>query len=76
MRLLQGTLASKTGPDPSAVLTEREQQILERLARGLTSKQIGRELALSERTIGDAITALLDKLQVRSRLHPALHRQS
>ena len=76
VRLLQGTFAGKTGPDPSAVLTDREQQILERLTRGLTSKQIGRELALSERTMGDTITALLDKLQVRSRLHAALNRQS
>ena len=76
VRLLQGTFAGKTGLDPSAVLTDREQQILERLTRGLTSKQIGRELALSERTMGDTITALLDKLQVRSRLHAALHRQS
>jgi two-component system, NarL family, nitrate/nitrite response regulator NarL len=76
VRLLQGPFAGKTGPDPSAILTGREQQILDLLTRGLTNKQIGRELALSERTIGDATTALLDKLEVRSRLHAALHRQS
>jgi DNA-binding NarL/FixJ family response regulator len=53
-------------------LTAREEQILDCLARGLSNKQIGRELELSERTIKNYVSTLLEKLQVRNRVEAAL----
>ena len=51
-------------PDRFSGLTAREEQILDCLARGLSNKQIGRELELRERTITNYVSTLLEKLQV------------
>lgn len=47
-------------------LTAREQQVLERLLRGATSKQIARDLGLSWRTIEIYRGHVLHKLNARS----------
>lgn len=48
-------------------LTTRETQIVLRLCRGLTSKEIGSELLISAHTVRDHVKAIYDKAQVRSR---------
>ncbi len=53
-------------------LTEREQQILEGMASGLSNKEIGQKLFLSEKTVKHYITNILQKLQVRNRVEAAL----
>ncbi len=53
-------------------LTDREQQILERIGRGLSNKEIARELDLREKTIKHYVTNILQKLQVRNRVEAAL----
>ncbi len=53
-------------------LTAREEQILERVSRGLSNKEIGRELVLTEKTIKHYVTNVLQKLQVRNRVEAAL----
>ena len=53
-------------------LTYREQQILERLARGLSNKQIALDLSLSEKTIKHYMTNILQKLHVQNRVEAAL----
>ncbi len=53
-------------------LTVREKQILEGLASGLSNKEIGQNLFLSEKTIKHYITIILQKLQVRNRVEAAL----
>lgn len=58
--------------DPLMELTEREQEILQFVAQGLTNRQIGDHLHLSEKTIKHYITNILDKLHVRSRLDAAM----
>lgn len=50
-----------------ARLTRREAEVLGLLARGLSNKEIGSVLRLSERTIERHITGLYGKLQVRRR---------
>jgi predicted ATPase/DNA-binding CsgD family transcriptional regulator/transcriptional regulator with XRE-family HTH domain len=50
-----------------APLTEREQEVLRLVAEGLTSKQIGKRLFLSPRTIEHHITSMFAKLGVDSR---------
>jgi DNA-binding NarL/FixJ family response regulator len=59
-------------PDPLEELTEREREILELVGRGLTNREIGQRLHLSEKTIKHYITNILEKLQVRSRVEAAL----
>ena len=55
-----------------ANLTERERQILERVAAGLSNKEIGAQLYLSEKTIKHYMTNILQKLQVHNRVEAAL----
>ena len=53
-------------------LTEREREILEGLAAGLSNKEIGQKLFLSEKTVKHYMTNILQKLQVRNRVEAAL----
>jgi DNA-binding NarL/FixJ family response regulator len=58
--------------DPINSLTEREHDILELVAKGLTNREIGEQLNLAEKTIKHYMTNVLQKLQVRSRVEAAL----
>lgn len=59
-RLVTGT-AEQTRP------TQREQQIIELLAAGLTNAQIGQQLHIAERTVAYHVENLLSKLGVENR---------
>lgn len=59
-------------PDPLQELTDREREILQLIGEGLTNREIGERLYLSEKTIKHYITNILQKLQVRSRVEAAL----
>lgn len=58
--------------DPLIELTEREREILQFVAKGLTNRQIGERLHLAEKTIKHYMTNILGKLHVRSRLDAAV----
>lgn len=58
--------------DPLGELTERERDILKLVGQGLTNREIGEHIHLSEKTIKHYITNILQKLQVRSRVEAAL----
>jgi len=58
--------------DPLGELTERERGILRLVAQGLTNREIGERLHLSEKTVKHYMTNVLGKLHVRSRLQAAL----
>ena len=51
-----------------AVLTSRERQILDLLARGTTTPRIAAELAISTATVRNHIAAILQRLGVHSKL--------
>jgi len=53
-------------------LSDREHQILELVANGLTNKEIADQLFLSEKTVKHYMTNILEKLQVRNRVEAAL----
>ena len=53
-------------------LTERERQILEHVATGLSNKEVGERLFLSEKTIKHYMTNILHKLHARNRLEAVL----
>lgn len=61
---------------PLGELTERERDILELVAAGLSNKEIAQRLALSEKTVKNYMTNILQKLQVRNRVEAALLAQS
>lgn len=58
--------------DPLGELTEKERDILKLVGQGLTNREIGEHVHLSEKTIKHYITNILQKLQVRSRVEAAL----
>jgi DNA-binding NarL/FixJ family response regulator len=64
--------SAKLPENPLNDLTERERQILEGMASGLSNKEIGQKLFLSEKTVKHYITNILQKLQVRNRVEAAL----
>ena len=64
--------AHKETKKPIDEVTEREHQILEGLAAGLSNKEIGQKLFLAEKTVKHYITNILQKLQVRNRVEAAL----
>lgn len=53
-------------------LTERERDICHHLALGLNNQEIGEELFISEGTVKNNITKILDKLSLRDRTQLAL----
>ena len=59
-----------TGREP---LTERELQVLRLLARGLSNREIGERLTISERTAGVHVGHILGKLHLPNRVQAALY---
>lgn len=53
-------------------LTEREVQVLESIARGLSNREIGAELGIAEGTVKAHINSILDKLEARDRTEAAM----
>ena len=63
-----GPLSAIREPSPKLELSYREQQVLIRISRGLTNKEIAIQLGLNERTIKHYLTQLFKKMRVRNRL--------
>lgn len=59
--------ASAGTPDAGDELTKRERTLLEAIARGLSTKQISRELWISEKTVKFHLTNIYRKLGVHNR---------
>lgn len=53
--------------DDSNILTDRENQVLDKVSIGLTNKEIAKELYVSEHTIKKHVTNILSKLDMRNR---------
>lgn len=53
-------------------ITEREVRIIELVAKGLSNKEIAEELFLSEGTIRNYLSSILDKLRLRDRTQVAI----
>jgi two-component system nitrate/nitrite response regulator NarL len=69
---LTGGRGPNAAPNPLDGLTEREHQILERVAGGDSNKEIGTKLGVSEKTVKHHMTNILQKLQARNRVEAAL----
>lgn len=60
-------------PDTPENLTERETEVLRLIGKGLSNKEIARELSIGEKTVKTHVSAVLNKLGVLSRTQAALH---
>ncbi len=55
------------GTPHAEVLTEREREVLQRLAKGLQNKEIAAQLSISERTVKFHVSTILSKLGAANR---------
>lgn len=53
-------------------LTHREEEILRRVAQGLSNREVAEALGIQEKTVKHYMTAILEKLHVRNRVEAAL----
>lgn len=58
---LQRRIAQLAGIDPSLYLSHRESEVIKLVREGLTNKEIGARLFISERAIKFHVTNLLEK---------------
>ena len=58
---------------PDIDLTPRETEIMRLISEGLSNKEISAKLYLSEGTIRNYVTALLEKLELRDRTQLAIY---
>jgi two-component system response regulator DevR len=69
LRLLRGN-GGEQGPDLS-ILSSQERRVLALVADGLTNKQVGEQLGLSENTVKNYLVNVFEKLQVKRRAQAA-----
>jgi len=71
-RLLAQRMRAKKEPEPVEPLTEREKDVMRLLAQGMSNKDIGARLFITERTARTYVSNILGKLGLASRTQAAL----
>jgi DNA-binding NarL/FixJ family response regulator len=71
-RLLKTFADRDTPTQPTSALTEREEQVLVAVARGLTNHEVAAELFISLSTVKTHLGALMAKIGARNRVELAL----
>lgn len=66
------TLTSKQSDDVGNVLTHRELEVVQYVAKGFSNKKIAETLFISEKTVKNHITNILRKLDLRDRVQVAI----
>lgn len=73
-KVLERVRRSRTDEDPAvATLTDQERKVLEQLAEGKTNREIGELLFLSENTVKNYVSRILDKLGLSRRAEAAAY---
>jgi len=62
---LRGREATAAEPGPTSALSERERQVLELMAEGLSNRAIAKRLFLSAKTVETHVSAVFDKLDIK-----------
>jgi DNA-binding NarL/FixJ family response regulator len=75
-RVARTILRDRRAPSPSGDLTEREQEVLALVGRGLANKQIARALGIREGTVKAHLTSVFQRIGVRDRTSAALWARS
>lgn len=65
--------AESKKPRTEGPLTEREQQVLELVAKGLTNKEIAADLHISDSTVKNHLSNILEKLHLQNRIQAATY---
>lgn len=65
-----GNLGPKAPPQVFPELTDREREILKRIAQGEENAEVAEQLVLSPKTVRNHITNILSKFQVADRAEP------
>lgn len=78
VRRVTDRLRDRDAGDPRlAMLNKRERQVLALIADGLTNREIGAQISLSEKTVKNYVSSVLSKLGLQRRLQAAiLHRDT
>jgi DNA-binding NarL/FixJ family response regulator len=71
-RVARTVLHARRSPARAAELTEREQEVLALVGRGLANKQIARVLGIREGTVKAHLTSVFQRIGVRDRTSAAL----
>jgi DNA-binding NarL/FixJ family response regulator len=66
-KVVQSFQRSAGTVDPTATLSEREQQVLDLLSQGLIYKEIAEKIGISYETVHTYVRRIYEKLQVRTR---------
>lgn len=72
-RLMQEVSSAEDRRAPGGTLTERELEVLRLLARGMSNREISRELTVSEKTVKTHVSNILAKLHLADRTQAALY---
>ena len=73
-KVLERVRRGREDEDPAfASLTEQERKVLEHLAEGKTNREIGEVLFLSEKTVKNYVSRILDKLGLARRAEAAAY---
>ncbi|MBT9584195.1 response regulator transcription factor [bacterium] len=59
--------------EEAPALTEREQEVLDLVSKGMSNAEIGNTLCIGDKTVKTHVSRLLQKLNVRSRTQLAVH---
>jgi two-component system response regulator DevR len=70
--VMNRVMQASAGDKRLAELTDRERQVLDLIADGLTNRQIGEELFLAEKTVKNYVSSLLNKLGFERRTQAAV----
>lgn len=71
-RIIQGLTEPKRQDPRVASLTPQERRVLECVGKGMTNRQIGKELQLAEKTVKNYVSSLLAKLGFERRTQAAV----
>jgi DNA-binding NarL/FixJ family response regulator len=66
------SVVPRATPEAFPALTDREREILDRMAKGHDNGRIAHDLSLSTKTVANYVSTIFSKLQVADRIHAVL----
>jgi len=68
------SLARRQPPSSETRLSTQQERVLELIVEGLTNREIAERLSLAEKTVKNYVSAILDKLGLKTRTQAAVYR--